>query len=49
MSKDINGCLENLQNLLTGLRNAAGIFEPATSKDDADVNKLSDSAVFINK
>ena len=37
------------QNLLTGLRNAAGIFEPATSKDDADVNKLSDSAVFINK
>lgn len=49
VSKDITGCLENLQNLLTGLKNAAGIFEPATSKDDADVNKLSDSAVFINK
>lgn len=45
---DIKACLDNLEKEITGLRNAANIFDPVINKVDTDVSGLSTTGAFKN-
>lgn len=48
VNNEIKNCLANLSNEISGLRNAAGIFETSSSKVETDVNSLSTTGAFKN-
>lgn len=48
VSQDIRACLANLSTEITGLRNAAGIFDSGNQKVTSDVSSLSTAGVFKN-